>query len=67
MDKDAMQRAQAIDEKIQELERLRQRWADEKNLTPEERVRQPLTLELLDDALRDLLKKRRALEASSND
>jgi hypothetical protein len=48
---------QAVEEHIEKLREMRQRWADGQDLTAEEKLKQKLTLELLDGAIGDLLQR----------
>ena len=62
MDADPWQRIKALDEQIQKIREMHRRWADGQDLSQEELVRRELTLELLDGAIDDLLKRRAELE-----
>jgi hypothetical protein len=62
MEKDLEGRIQAMDEQIRKVREMRERWGDATNLTKEERIRQGLTLELLDGAIEDLLRRKKELE-----
>jgi hypothetical protein len=62
MGEDEKQRIRAIDEQIHKLRKLRERWTDGEDLSPKEKIQRGLTLELLDGALEDLLKRRRAFK-----
>ena len=62
MDADPRQRIKALDEQIQKIREMHRRWADGQDLSQEELVRRELTLELLDGATEDLLKRRAELE-----
>ena len=62
MERDLQARLDGLDEQVRKVSEMRQRWADGANLTDEERIRQELTIELLDGALQDLIQRRRELE-----
>jgi hypothetical protein len=52
----------AIDEQIQKLRKIRARWEDGEDLSPDEKYKQGLTVELLNGAIDDLRKKKRELQ-----
>ena len=62
MERDLQARLDGLDEQVRKVSEMRRRWADGANLTDEERIRQELTIELLDGALQDLIQRRRELE-----
>jgi hypothetical protein len=62
MTENAQAQIQAVEEHIQKLREMRQRWADGQDLTAEEKLKQKLTLELLDGAIGDLLQRVRRLK-----
>jgi hypothetical protein len=57
---------QALEEQIGKLREIRRRWAEGEGLSPKERATQGLTVELLDGAIGDLIKRRSELERSGN-
>lgn len=62
VDKDKQQELRTIENQIRKVKEIRRHWADGERLKPEEKLRQSLTLELLDGALQDLIRKKVALK-----
>ncbi len=51
----------AVEEQIEKLRGIRRRWADGGGLTGDQKSKRELTLGLLDDAIRDLIRRREEL------
>ena len=55
----------AVDRQIEKLGHIRERWVEGRDLTDDERIRQALTIELLDAAIQDLVRRREEMKSAS--